>query len=245
MRLFFAESVDNKTRLARGPAPLIVRLLAVLAISGVFAALSACGSSSDKSVLANRKDPTAIDDHDKAIASPADVSSPLTVPEGTPIHVRLLNSISSASASAGEECDGTLGAPIEVGPNLAFPRGVRVRVRVVDAKPSGRLHDSGTLRLTLSSIATPSGKWIPVTTTSVRVRGKNHNRRNLTLIGGGAGVGALIGGIAGGGKGAAIGAASGAAAGTAGAYATGRKEATLSAEAKLTFRTLNQIVLNE
>jgi len=245
MRLLYAESVGNETRLGRGRAPLTIRLLIILAISGLFTALSGCETSSEKSVSANRKELTGSDGQGRPAAGPGSVSNPLTVPEGTPVHVRLQNPISSASAFAGEEFEGTLSAPIEVGPNLAFPRGVRARIKVVDAKPSGRLHDSGTLRLTMSSIGTPGGKWIPVTTTSVVVRGKNHNRRNLTLIGGGTGVGALIGGIAGGGKGAAIGAASGAAAGTAGAYATGRKEATLSAEAKLTFRTVTEIVLNE
>ncbi len=241
-------SLHNKPIVKRTGSKLAlrsVRLLAILAISGAFAAFSACGSSPGKSAATDKSEPIASDNPSGGAASPVGESSPLTVPEGTTIHVRLMNSISSASASAGEEVEGTVSAPIEVGPNLAFPRGVQAHLRVVDAKPSGRLHDSGILRLTLSSISTPGGKWIPVTTTSVMVRGKNHDRRNLTLIGGGTGVGALIGAIAGGGKGAAIGAASGAAAGTAGAYATGQKEATLSAEAKLTFRTKSEIVVNE
>jgi hypothetical protein len=61
-------------------------------------------------------------------------------------------------------------------------------------------------------------------------------KRNLGFIGGGAAGGALIGGLAGGGTGALIGSALGAGAGTAGAAATGKKEITLPAETRLSFR---------
>jgi hypothetical protein len=69
--------------------------------------------------------------------------------------------------------------------------------------------------------------------------GKNHDKRNGVLIGGGAGLGALIGGIVGGGKGALIGGAAGAGAGTAGA-ATGKKDIRVSAEHRRRFNWLAQ-----
>lgn len=80
------------------------------------------------------------------------------------------------------------------------------------------------------------GRWHRIDT---RVRGqvtKDHDKRNLAFIGGGAGAGASIGGLAGGGRGALIGAGSGSAAGTAGAAVTGRRNARLPAESLLSFR---------
>jgi hypothetical protein len=207
------------------------------------ALLSGCGSSTDNPVLAN---------HDKPLdAKPAEEPAPsktppapLRVPDNAHIQVRLLQSISSRNASSGDAFDAELSAPIRAEDRIIFSRGTRVRGRVVNASPSGRLHNPGSLTLTLDSIQDSTGRWIPLSTTSVSARGKAHTKRNATLIGGGTGLGALIGGIAGGGKGAAIGAASGAGAGTAGAYATGRKDVTFSAEKKLTFRTIQELVVN-
>ncbi len=114
---------------------------------------------------------------------------------------------------------------------------------MVSAEKSGRLHDSGTLRLTLVSIESGS-KSIPVQTSSVFAKGASHKKRNVALIGGGAGAGALIGGLAGGGKGALIGSAVGAGAGTGTAYATGKKDVAFEAERRLTFRLNDSVKVN-
>jgi hypothetical protein len=98
--------------------------------------------------------------------------------------------------------------------------------------------------MVLDSFQTADGNWVNVDTSAISRSGGSHKKRNLTMIGGGAGVGAIIGGIAGGGKGAAIGAAAGAGAGTAGAYATGEKDVSFPAESKLTFRLERPLVLN-
>jgi outer membrane lipoprotein SlyB len=90
------------------------------------------------------------------------------------------------------------------------------------------------LTLTLDSFEL-SGKKYSVHTGSIDRVSAAHKKRNLTLIGGGAGLGALIGGLAGGGKGALIGAGAGAGAGTAGAAITGKKEVAIAAETLLTF----------
>jgi hypothetical protein len=163
------------------------------------------------------------------------VPTTVTVPAGTVVAVRLQSAVSSATASPGETFDAVLAEPLVVKGETVAPTGTPVTGRVVEAKSSGRLHDSGYLRLTLASI-TINGKSFPLQTSSLFAKGSNHNKRNAALIGGGAGAGALIGGLAGGGKGALIGGLVGAGAGTGGAYATGKKDVAFGAERRLSFR---------
>jgi len=163
------------------------------------------------------------------------VPTTLTVPAGTVVAVRLQSSVSSATAQPGDTFDAVLDEPLVVKGETVAPKGTPVTGRVVEAKSSGRLHDSGYLRLTLASISI-KGRNVPVQSSSLFAKGANHNKRNAALIGGGAGAGALIGGLAGGGKGALIGGLVGAGAGTGGAYATGKKDVAFGAERRLSFR---------
>jgi hypothetical protein len=169
-----------------------------------------------------------------------EVPTAITIPAGTVVAVRLQNTISSATAHPGESFDAVLDEPLVVKGQTVAEKGAPVTGRVVEAKSSGRLHNSGYLRLTLSSLNL-NGKQVPIQTSSLFAKGANHNKRNATLIGGGAGAGALLGGIFGGGKGALIGAAAGAGAGTTGAYATGKKDVAFAAERRLSFRLTQSV----
>lgn len=154
------------------------------------------------------------------------------IPQGTQVQIRMIDSLSSANARAGQTFRASLEQPIVVNGRTLYPRGADVTGQVVRAHSSGRLSDPGELELVLTQI-----NGSPVASEPLKMKGESHTKSNVTKIGGGAAAGAIIGGIAGGGKGAAIGAGVGAAGGTAVAAATGKKDTTIQSEAVLGFIT--------
>jgi len=164
----------------------------------------------------------------------------LIIPKGTPIYVRLQQSITSRTAQPGQSFSAVLDEPLAIDGKTIAPSGAQVSGRVVAARESGHLHNAGYLRLTLVSI-TMNGKETPLQTSSLFVQGGSYKKRNFAYIGGGAGGGALIGALVGGGKGALIGSAIGAAGGTTAAYATGKKEVGFAAERRLGFRLMQSL----
>ncbi len=163
-----------------------------------------------------------------------EVNQTLVIPEGTALHVRLLDPIGSATDTGGEAFRATLDEPIVVNGVTAVPRDANVTGKVLVARSSGHLQTPAELVVTLTSLEV-SGSTYDILTSEERWRGRSHKKRNAELIGGGAGVGALIGALVGHGKGAAIGAGIGAGGGTATAYATGRKDISIRAETRLSF----------
>jgi len=188
----------------------------------------ACHSGSDDSAQAANGESTGL------LGKLTHREKPVTVPEQTPIEVRLVDTVGSARNRSGDTFQATLEEPIERNGAVVVPRGANVTGRVVAARPSGHLETPAELAVTLSSLES-GGKTYEILTSTDSWRGASHKKHDAKWIAGGAGAGALIGLLAGHGKGAAIGAGVGAGAGTAGAYATGKKDITLGSETRLRF----------
>ena len=169
-----------------------------------------------------------------AVPGPAVGRVGMVIPSGTPLHVRVDESIDTRRNRAGDGFTSTLAQPIEIDGRVLVPAGTTFAGHVTTARGSGRMKGRAQLGLALDSFQL-NGREYRVETTSVDRVSASHKKRNSWLIGGGAGVGAAIGAIAGGGKGALIGAGAGAGAGTAGAALTGKKEVGIVAETPLRF----------
>jgi hypothetical protein len=167
---------------------------------------------------------------------------PVTLPDGTAIHIRLDNTVDSNQSRSGDEFAATVTEPVVVDSKTIIPQGAMAKGLVVDAKPSDHLMGVPRLRLALTSIEVAGKPYDLHTSTGFR-SGRNHRKRNLEWIGGSAAGGAVIGAIAGGGKGALIGGPIGAGAGTAVAYFTGKKDIRLPAETPLTFRLTQPVTI--
>jgi hypothetical protein len=158
------------------------------------------------------------------------------IPSGTTIKVRMIDRLTSAEASIGDNFRATLEEPIMVNDKELYPRGADVTGRVVDVHQSGRLSEPGELDLVLNTVSS-GGRTSSLRVTPLVMKGESHGKSNATKIGGGAALGAIIGAIAGGGKGAAVGTVAGGAAGTGAAAATGKKEVEIASETVVSFVT--------
>jgi hypothetical protein len=166
----------------------------------------------------------------------------ISIPAGTPIDVRLEDTIDTKRNRAGDAFDATLTRAILVDRQTVIPRGTRFAGHLIESKPSGRLKGRAELSLSLDSFQL-NGRRYQIKTTDVARSSGRHKKRNWTLIGGGSGLGTALGAIAGGPAGALIGAGAGAGAGTVGAVVTRRKNVRLPVETPLAFTLRAPVVL--
>ena len=159
----------------------------------------------------------------------------ITVPAGTRILVRTVDSIDSSKQKTGYRFTATLETNLVVGDTVVARRGTKVLGRLAEAKSAGRMSGSSELTLELTDIEI-DGTAYPLLTSTYEVKGKGEGGNTAKKVLGGAGLGALIGGIAGGGKGAGIGALAGTAGGTALAASKKGQQLQISSESLLEFR---------
>ena len=153
------------------------------------------------------------DSHPASAAAPATPPPPppvkkVTIPSGTSMAIRLVDSIDSETAQAGQTFRATLDSPLSVDGDIVLPAGYDVQGHVVDVKSAGKFAGRSELILQLDRIAV-GGKSYSIQTDQYQREGSSRGKNTAAKVGTGAAIGAIIGGIAGGGKGAAIGAAAG------------------------------------
>ena len=166
----------------------------------------------------------------------------VTVPAGTRILIRTVDSIDSSKQKAGYRFTASLEANLQAGGVVVAPRGTTVYGRLAQASSAGRMSGSSQLTLELTDIVI-KGNAYPLLTSTYEVKGKGEGSKTAKKVIGGAGLGALIGGIAGGGTGAAIGVAAGAVTGTAIAGSKKGEQLLIPSESLLEFRLQQPVTL--
>jgi BON domain len=166
----------------------------------------------------------------------------VTVPSGTVLPVRLVDTIDSATAQTGDTFHATLDSPIAVDGAVVVPAHYDVEGHLVAAQSSGKFQGRALLELQVDRIKV-GDKWYNVQTDHFKQETGSRGKNTAEKVGAGAVAGAILGGIFGGGKGAAIGTAAGAGAGG-GVQAAGKKpDIKLSSERLLTFTLQSPVTL--
>jgi hypothetical protein len=161
--------------------------------------------------------------------------SRLTVPAGTSILVRMIDSVDSDRNHPGDRFRGSLEQDLTVDGVVIAPRGADAYGRLTEAKEAGHIQGRSQLKLELTDLMIDN-RMQPVVSGEYEVSGSSRGTDTAKKVGIGAVAGTIIGAIAGGGKGAAIGAGVGAGAGTAVQVVTKGEQVHVPSETLLDFR---------
>lgn len=167
--------------------------------------------------------------------APAPQPRQVTIPAGSTVTIRMIDSVDSSVNEAGEIFHASLDAPLVVDNEVAVPKGADVYVRLVSASNAGRMTGKSELHLELIKLEF-HGRSYALVSGTYSLSGSSRTKGTAEKVGGGAILGTVLGAIAGGGKGAAIGAGVGAAGGGVWQASTRGKEVRVASETKLDFQ---------
>jgi len=150
-----------------------------------------------------------------------------TIPAGTPLKLKLENTLSTFGSKTGDPFSGRVTEPVVLSGKTVIPVGATIQGRVTKVDEPRRIAGKPTIGLFPETLILPNGERYmlnaPLIDTNLgrgtdvntegQFKGDGHDGKDLTEIGFGTGGGMLVGGLIGGGKGLLIG-------GTIGATAT-------------------------
>ncbi len=165
-----------------------------------------------------------------------------TIPTGSKIVIRTIDSISSEKSKIGDTFVAILDEPVVDNGTEIIPKGADVRGRLANADSAGRVTGSAELGLELTQIYV-NGIPYSLSTSEYEEVGESRSGQTAKRAAGGAAIGALIGAIAGGGKGAAIGAGVGGGGATAVQVMTKGEKVNVPSETRLEFTLRTPLVI--
>lgn len=161
--------------------------------------------------------------------------TPVTLPAGQPILVRMIDEVDSKHNVVGDVFRASLETDLGINNVLVARSGSDVVGRLAYTKEARGLSGSSELQLELTRIII-DGREFPLVSGEYTMKGRGRGGDTAKKMGGGAIVGAIIGGVAGGGAGAAIGAGVGGAAGAGAEILTRGRAVRVPSETLLEFR---------
>jgi hypothetical protein len=161
--------------------------------------------------------------------------SSITVPAGTSLLVRMIDSVDSDKNHVGDRFRASLEQDLAVDGVVVAPKGADVYGRLAESKEAGRFEGKSQLKLELTDMLIHN-RLQPIISGDYDVSGSSRGSDTAKKVGIGAVAGTVIGAIAGGGKGAAIGAGVGAGAGAAVQVMTKGEQVHVPSETLLDFR---------
>jgi len=159
----------------------------------------------------------------------------ITVPAGTDLLVRMIDSVDSDKNNVGDRFRASLEQDFVVDGVVVATKGTDVYGRLAEAKEAGHIQGKSQLKLELTDILIHN-RLQPIMTGDYELSGSSRGEDTAKKVGIGAVAGTVIGAIAGGGKGAAIGAGVGAGAGAAVQVMTRGEQVHVPSETLLDFR---------
>jgi hypothetical protein len=177
-----------------------------------------------------------------APAPPPPPPKPVTVPDGTVLQVRMIDSVDSASNQPGDRFRASLDTPITIDGKVIVPQGAEVEGRVAELKGGGHFTGKPAIALELAALSVNGQRYVLHTNQYSR-EGSGRGKNTAEKVGGGAALGSIIGAIAGGGKGAALGGIIGAGAGGGVQAATKAPQVHVPSESQVTFTLQNSITV--
>jgi hypothetical protein len=168
---------------------------------------------------------------------PEPTTKQVTIPAGTEVYIRTIDSIDAEQAHPNENFRASLDKPIMVDNQTIIPRRSDVTLKVIEAQTAGKLKGQSELQVQLDRLFIGKQSYT-VTSNTFTETGASEGKKAAKDIGIGAAVGGILGGILGGKKGAIIGAGAG---GGGGAVLTKPEQVHIAPETQMLFKLENPL----